>query len=240
MTIKKVLSELILFAKNPQTNLTDSQLSVKPVKLFFILFGINFLLGFFLSAIGSIIRAIFHINFSAIDISMLHLVIINIFLIPVIEEVAFRLPLKVGKWNTSLSLFVISFIISSYLLKTAPINFHEFMIVRVIISTFAFLIVFILLSRRIIFERVKNSIKNNYKSYFYILLILFTLRHVDNYQFNVITILFLPIFLLPQLVGGFFMAYTRLKINFIASIFFHFLINVIAFAPLTIALLLNN
>ena len=107
MTIKKILSELKLFAKNPKPNLSHSHLSINPVKLFFILFGIDILIGFFiLSVISAIVRIAFHINFRPIDIPMLQLIIINIFFIPVIEEVAFRLPLKFSKWNISLSITV--------------------------------------------------------------------------------------------------------------------------------------
>ncbi len=78
---------------------------------------------------------------------------------------------------------------------------------------------------------MENAVANNYKLFFYIFLLLFVLRHTDNYQSNLVTIIFFPILLLPQFIGGFLMSYTRLKISFFSSILFHSLINLVIYLP---------
>lgn len=239
--IKKILTELNQFRKDPIMDLSKSNFKAGKIKLFFILFGINLLVGFFiLSFITGAIRIIFHINFSPIDITLAQLLIANIVFIPVFEEIAFRLPLKLSKWNISLSLYVITFFVCSYFYKIDPININNFLYQRLLISFVVFLLAFAFLNNKYVFEAVYSFITQNYKLFFYTLLLLFTLRHIDNYQLNLITFLFLPILLLPQFISGFFIAYTRLKINFISAIIFHFLINLISFLPQLTFLLYGN
>ena len=122
MVVKQLLKELKVFWGKPNMGLKNTQLSISPVKLFFILFGFNLLFGFFfLSFITGTIRIIFHINFSPIDIPISQLLIANIIFVPVFEEIAFRLPLKLSKWNISLSLFVITFFVCSYFYETVEL-----------------------------------------------------------------------------------------------------------------------
>ena len=163
-------------------------------------------------------------------------IIANIVFIPVFEEIAFRLPLRFNKWNISLSVFVIVFYISSYFCGVDPIDINICLFQRILISLFVFFLVFLFLSGNYFSETVNHFISKNYKLFFYTLLLLFTLRHIDSYQLSLNTLLFLPLLLLPQLFGGFLLAYTRLKINFFSAILFHFLINLISFSPQLILL----
>ncbi len=241
MSVRKLISELRLFAKNPRPDLSDSQISMKPTKLFFALFGINLLIGLFiLSILSGIVRIIFHINFRPIDVPMNQLLITNIVFVPVFEEIAFRLPLKFKRWNISLSLFVISFIISSYFFGIAPADINNYLIQRLLISFFVFIFIFIFISINKMYEKINDKIKKNYKLFFYTFLLLFTLRHIDNYYLDLITILFLPVLLAPQFVGGFINSYNRLKNNFVSAIIFHFLNNLIAFLPQLVLLVYGN
>jgi len=235
------LNEIRQFLISPdELKYTFNSSGAKIVK-FIKLFGINLVLGFvILSTLTGLIRLNFEIHFKPIDISLINLWFANLLIIPVLEEVAFRLSLKLNIINLSLSVSVISFIVVSYVLRIDIINFNQNLLLRLAVALMGFVTTYLLLRNKRIFENITKVWKNSYKLIFYLFLFLFVIRHIDSYELNVITLLFLPMLLTPQLVSGIFLSFVRIRLGFIYSIVFHMFINVFSSLPQIIIYAFNS
>lgn len=80
----------------------------------------------------------------------------------------------------------------------------------------------------------------NYPYFFYSLTILFALIHFSNFSYSASNLLFAPILVLPQFIGGFFMGFIRIKQGFIWSFFLHALHNAIFILPVLLFPSINN
>lgn len=145
---------------------------------------------------------------------------------PIVEELACRIGLKFSKLNLSLMVFAITFFIST----TLKISFFWLIIISVTcgISTY------IVLSRIRIFNFTRKLWTENRKIIFYTLLLIFSFTHLINYDITMELLLFSPIVIMPQLIGGFIFSYVRLKTGITEAILLHSLNNFIPFVILNI------
>jgi len=139
---------------------------------------------------------------------------------PILEEIAFRLPLKKNSYYLISITFCFLFFLSAS---------------SVFLKVTCFLYIIAVLAYQ--FSKISMSIMKN------VIIILstitFVLLHVDNYQEEQLDSLdiFSKIFLfLPQLVAGFILVKVRLKTFFFNAVIIHSLYNLII---LTFALLFN-
>jgi hypothetical protein len=130
--------------------------------------------------------------------------------------------------------------VASYSLGIDIIELNQNVLFRLAVSLIGLIVTYVLLSYKKIFERVLKVWGNRYKLIFYIFLLLFVLRHIDMYELNFVTILFLPLLLTPQLFSGIFLSFVRIRFGFGYSIIFHLMINLIAFLPQIILYATNN
>jgi len=234
-----ILNEVKHFAISPDevkdTFDSSGEKNIKFIKLF----GINLLISFVLSILTGLIRINFAIHFKPIDVSLINLWIANLLIIPVLEEIAFRLSLKLSILNLSLSASVISFMTAGYVLRVDIIDFNQNILLRIAVALICFTTTYFLLRKKRLFENLTKVWKNNYKSIFYLFLSLFVIRHIDSYELNVITLLFLPLVLTPQFVSGIFLSFVRIKLSFVYSIVFHIFINIFSTLPQMIFYAIN-
>jgi membrane protease YdiL (CAAX protease family) len=141
------------------------------------------------------------------------------FIGPLLEEILFRLSLVFEPSNIALS--------GSTLL---------YLVFRIISNRFISLISFFLLL--IILFRIAYMYKSeitsfwnkNFKYIFYLLSLSFGLFHMSNYRYSEVTqFLIAPILVLPQIVMGLVLSFTRVyyKRGFLMGVFTHILINFI-------------
>lgn len=141
---------------------------------------------------------------------------------PVIEELGFRLLLRVKRQFLSISLSIQIVIVIAF-----------FDLIKLDIFGFLFLastlyLVLILTVNDWILEKIRL----NYKLYFYCTLILFALLHSYNYHiYNKLGYLLIIFYLLPPLVFGLYFGYVRLKYGFIYAVLLHIAYNLILFIP---------
>ncbi|GAL64869.1 hypothetical protein [Algibacter lectus] len=115
------------------------------------------------------------------------------FLAPILEELSFRLGLKYSKWN-----FIIMF---------AGLTFSAFKIIFQSDWTTSLLIVgittllLVLILKNQFQEKLNGFWENNHLFIFYFLLFSFTLLHSTNYELSFSILLYIPILILPQLLG---------------------------------------
>jgi hypothetical protein len=148
-------------------------------------------------------------------------ILLILFIGPFFEEVLFRLPLKLTKVGIGVSCSLLT-----YRILVDHFFIFDFRNPYAYFSLSAAVIVFFLIV--IIFPDPKLTlVKQKYFAhFFYFVAISFALVHLSNFApFNSQVYLFYPIFVLPQLLMGLLIGYTRVKYGFIYGLAIHSMIN---------------
>jgi hypothetical protein len=186
---------------------------------------IQLLLGFFLISIplGLIIGLLKRIsNFTDAEFaySTIKILFAGIILGPIIEEVLFRFLLKPLLRNVliflgfSVLIIIFSIIRSNYI----------YLIISSIIGCISFMLV---LNRRFL-HVAQMFILKRFNFIFYLSCILFGLYHMTNYHTEKFElILVMPFLVIPQMIGGAFIGFVRMKYGIIYAILFHSITNII-------------
>jgi len=140
-------------------------------------------------------------------------------LFPIIEELAFRLYLKRNSINVFISVFLTTYmIVTTFFFKTSHFSLEKEGLLRITISLFLAFI-------GLYFYR-KRFLKIKFSFLYYFSAFLFGIVHIYNYDCsNPKVLLFAIIICLPQIIGGLFFGYTRIKYGIIGSIILHSLVN---------------
>jgi Type II CAAX prenyl endopeptidase Rce1-like len=220
-------SEFIQFLKKPQYHFIER----KETPVICTAIKIYFLSLLFIGLVNSLNITVLKTIFTLpIDASLAvpepfknHLWIYFLFVViysPIMEEVIFRLPLIFDPVNISLS---ISTLLALIVHKVSDGIF----------PIITFLLLFFLIMRLVIIYEFNlfSFWGKNFRYIFYLLCLTFGLVHISNYKFIEISQYFIaPFLVLPQLLLGFLLSYTRLyyKKGFLICIFIHSLMNLIS------------
>lgn len=150
-------------------------------------------------------------------------IIFILIIAPFIEEIIFRLPLRVSKMNLSLSMsFMCLLFIGGNNLADLNFTFESIFLK----SSSIFLVVFLIIK---IDDKTLLKLTNErfYTKYFYAFSIIFGLLHIRNFyqEIPVNLLLFTPLYIIPQIILSLFLGYIRLKNGIIWSILLHSLFN---------------
>lgn len=167
-------------------------------------------------------------NLTAVEV-LLYAVVMG----PLVEELAFRLPLKVGKWSLAyglsfLALFV--FVIFFQAKFDLPAWWFDYIDWRGVASiagttTLVALLLMGLFQIEGVYRFIQAKLTRYYAVYFYSILGSFAAIHILNFD-DVGEIWFVaPLLILPQLSLSFFTSFIRLKMGFIWAYLAHFLNN---------------
>ncbi len=161
-------------------------------------------------------------------------VTISILILPFIEELIFRLPLRFKKGNFIPCIIFIILLSGMFLFeKLQPaVSVPLFLGIAILLSFYFF--------HRRMAEKREAILYSNYPLYFYFVAILFALAHLANFSYSISLLLFAPIIVLPQFAGGFFMGFIRIKQGFIWGFFLHALHNAIFMLPVLLFSSINN
>ena len=233
---KYVLSDFILFVKRP--NKIRSKLSsVKKSSLLIALFLFAFLLSIVSGGISKLTVNYFEINRIPSYISNTNVYItffISAVIVgPLIEEIAYRLPLRVSKQYSALGFSALIFIWVSKLYYRTMVFSSEGLISKITLALLGGLIVFFILRNTKTLHRLELFWKNNLRTVVYFSVVLFGYMHLFNFEITKWTILFSPLLVLPQIIMGFVFTYARLKFGFIYAIVTHALLNLIGFVMIS-------
>ncbi|HZK93804.1 MAG TPA: hypothetical protein VFC67_06320 [Prolixibacteraceae bacterium] len=142
-----------------------------------------------------------------------------IFLVPIIEEVIFRLPLKFSKQNLFLSLAALHF----------TLFYHAYsLFILIVISLTIALIPYMRLIPVTFYARLGLIWKNYFPLVYYGLAICFGLVHLSNFQnLRIAHYLVFPLIVSNQIIMGLIFGYVRVtfKNGFIYGVLLHFFIN---------------
>jgi hypothetical protein len=153
---------------------------------------------------------------------------------PIMEELIFRLPLRLKKYN------FIPFILIVLLLNSLGIINHYtnglswYYVLPVFITVLALIVVF----TPTYFSKISTYLKSKYGWYFYFIALLFGFYHLINYRFTIQVLFFAPLLVLPQIVAGLLLGYIRIRFGFIWGILLHAIHNLLFILP--VYLMMNS
>lgn len=222
----KTFRNVYRFLVNPDYTQLEGGYQKKTLELIR-LFLTNFIIILLISIPIVILRLYFNIHPNGLNLSIFPFLIINVLLIPIIEESAFRLSLIYSKINLCISLFLLSFYIVSYIMSGAIITTDK-LLLRLFIPFAASLILYLLLNMGLINRFIKTFWERNLSIILYFSLTLFVLRHLDEYAFSFRVLVILLIILIPKFVSSVFLSYSRIRLGFMYGIFLHVIINATA------------
>jgi hypothetical protein len=152
----------------------------------------------------------------------------------VIEELTFRLPLNASPINLSISALLFAlFPVGSLLLKFGSFGLAtptERWLWRAVFSILVASALFLLLRIEAVKRLTERIWIDHFRSVLYFSCFTFGLVHLFNYRFTSLTgtILFLaPLLVLPQIISGFILAFTRMRLGLIWSITLHAVHNLV-------------
>lgn len=147
-----------------------------------------------------------------------------IFVIPLIEEILFRLFLRVNKFNIATTIILwILVIISKDKITDLDFKSSVTYIHIVIVIAIGFL-----LYKYILTEAIIKYLTNKKYKLFYLSILSFGLIHLTNInEFYWQLSLFYPFYVLPQIAMGYFIGRLRMEQGFFWGILFHSIINAI-------------
>lgn len=151
---------------------------------------------------------------------------LNLFLIgPLIEEILFRLWQDYRIKNILIISVLIFLFFVKYIAHVKHFSTLSYIIdiIIIIISLF----VYYIFNEKYGNKEISISIKRK-RVLFCLSAILFGFLHISNYSPINYRILFIyPFLVLPQIIAGFTIGYTRIKYGFVYGLFLHFMINLI-------------
>ena len=148
-------------------------------------------------------------------------ILLGVLVVPPIEEVVFRLWLRVNRG----ALFAVAFLVLFVGVLLLPVS-NLGAVVLIALS------VLILVATLMGYDaNIKQMVAHHFGFYFYGSTILFALVHITNFTpLSTPTLLFTPLLVLPQFIVGTMLGYIRVRYGIGYSILFHVVVNAILFA----------
>ena len=143
-----------------------------------------------------------------------------LFVVPFVEEILFRLPLRLEKIGIGLSFSIITYrLLVEHSLMFDLYDPYAY-------AKIALAIIPCLLTVRFFPDSWLVAIKKRYSYYFYFIAATFALVHVTNFApYNNSVLLFYPLFTLPQFLMALVIGYVRMEYGFFYGVALHSLIN---------------
>lgn len=159
------------------------------------------------------------------------------FILPLVEEIAFRLSLRFKPIYFALSAGIfIYYVLTKLVFFTKISAIDESFVLRIVLSVVSGIVLYLLVS----YDPIKCSLsrfwERHFRSIYYVSCILFAWIHIAKYELNTLNLLLLPLLTLPQLMSALINGYTRVSFGFQYPLFFHIANNLVgiglSFLPL--------
>lgn len=225
----KYLKQLWEYLLNPTPEQESSNFITKLTRFLFVL-GINVATVTIALAIQYIFKYLGLIDVEILPVfhksnytEQLTLFLSIIFIIPIIEELIFRLHLLTQKQNIKIS--VISFIV--YLTAQLVYTNKSTFTINIFSSLGIILLIGYIVFQKKINAVIKNVWKNKYRSVFYITALVFGGIHIINHKLSINNLIFAPLIIAPQIILGLNAGYLRIKSGFKWGLLLHIAHNVV-------------
>jgi len=215
-----VVNDVWNFVKRPKlAHLSEAFLS-NPAQVLWFLLLLDLLLMFPLSGFLGLL-GVENMDHKIDDLkdSPMQLAALAVIMAPVLEEAAFRLPMKFSYLRISIALGVVLMVIAGQIQDEKTIG----MIIGVVLVS-VFLYQFINHQKDdLLNQNVGSWWENHFYIPFWLLTVAFALLHLSN--FGDFPLHFAPFLVLPQFVLGAILGYVRTGFGFVYAVFFHALHN---------------
>ncbi len=149
---------------------------------------------------------------------------------PMLEELLFRLPLKLNEKYVQINvvltltglIYILVFTIKVYIIQVSLV------VVEILLLSIYFA------GRELFNKYIISAWNSKFSWVFYISAATFGMLHISNYSPKLITFLLMPILVLPQFIVGLFCGYIRLRLGFFWGYFFHASHNFVFIVPFLI------
>lgn len=160
------------------------------------------------------------------------------FVLPFVEEIAFRLSLRFKPIYLALSASVFTYYFLTKLVFSTKISaVDESFALRVGIAVLAGITLYPIINIKKIKERLNSFWSKYFRVIYYVSCITFAWIHITKYELILLNIFLLPILTFPQLMSALINGYTRVAFGFQYPLLFHISNNVIgiglSFLPFT-------
>lgn len=187
--MKELLSDILIWMKDPKEVSVDLGFKTKVNLLLRILFLDILIATVFLGLVYLIHIYVVKLSEPLIDFNPFSLLVLAIIVIPLMEELIFRLPLKYDR---------------NYFAKILDTYFNDW---------------------------IKDRWDFIFKYFMYFMALLFGLMHLSNFENHEAIFYCLgPIIVGSQIIGGFLISYTRIKLGFLWGYLQHALFNLFGIA----------
>ena len=231
----KFLSDFIVYIKSPdEFRKIETNLNYK-VRAVLISFLVYIVIGSFIILITNLllkfgILDVYNsriLKFSQSKEKSFFIILIAGIVLPVIEEFAFRLPLRIKREN-----FIpfILYLAPVFVFSVAGL-FHFGILIRILSILILIIIGLLVLLSDFTWEKIERGLKAHFTLYFYAISILFALIHITNYQLSIKILLFTPLLVFPQFIMGLILGYLRMNFSLIWAILFHIMVNCFILVP---------
>lgn len=225
------------FVKNPIKDLPSVSTIKEKIKVFIPLIILEFLLAIFSGALiagfgnseiasGNKLEIQRFTNHAPPWVIFIIIVIIT----PLIEELFFRLSLRLNEKFLHFNITILFTGITLFFLSSVKVNW-----IRISFLIFGVILLLVYYIKK---EKVNKFIlifwDRNFFYVFYFFVFSYGLLHITNFNPRSIMTLLIPIIILPQLILGLFCGYVRLKLGFSWGCLFHFFHNGIVMIPILI------
>jgi hypothetical protein len=199
--------DFIIFLKNPNIG---EQFDIKSITFFLKLVWKSFLI---IIAIDVIIGILFVIPLRYLNLypslKVINLTPINILkvslLLPVVEELIFRLPLRISKIN-----FLTSFCLILFLVLYKHYISNIYLVLSLLLIYFFFFYLFIK-KETFFFNKLTVSFSKYFRLIFYFQAFVFGFLHLTNYTLDFKYFYLLPFFAISYILSGCFWGYIRVR-----------------------------
>ncbi|MGB1242877.1 MAG: hypothetical protein ACPG49_10170 [Chitinophagales bacterium] len=161
--------------------------------------------------------------------SPIALLVIGGMILPLVEEIAFRLSLVFHPIYFSLSSSALMYyFLTKAIFYTKISAVDESFATRVLIAIATGIFLSFILHIKVIKEKMTKFWATHFRSIFYITCLIFAWMHITKYELIWLNVLLLPILTLPQLMSAIIYAYTRVSFGFKYPLFLHIAMNTVA------------
>lgn len=158
--------------------------------------------------------------------SPLVLLLVGGLILPIFEEITFRLSLKFQPIYLALTSGTFTYyIMTKAVFKSRLSMVDDTFWYRIITGVIILLIVYVISSRRPVRQVLQQFWKKQFKWIYYISCISFAWLHIFNFELNLTNLLLLPILTLPQLFSATIAGYTRVAFGFKYPLLIHMATN---------------
>ncbi|GAB5525445.1 MAG: hypothetical protein Roseis2KO_33170 [Roseivirga sp.] len=225
---RQLLKFVITPVDNPNDKLSITQKVYGTWKLLVVKMVLTIIIGV---AIGALYDPVNQTTASMAErFSPAGLLMVGVFILPLLEEVAFRLSLKFKPIYLALTLAVLGYYISTKAVYHAKLSdVHNHFEIRVVVVLLITGLAYPLFSIPKIKRTLDQFWRQNFKGILYFSCFGFAWMHIFNYELNLEHLLLMPIITLPKLIGALCYGYVRINYGFVYSFMIHICNNSVGF-----------